>query len=237
MTSALRLLAASSLVALTACGWRSEGVHMDFSAVTAVPAEAQVDASGLHWTAPDGAEWTVSRGWVVVGAIEIFPCPPSALRKVWNELGYGTAHAHTVSRPTRIGEPSVVPALQEAGTATVLGTLHPPATQFCRVQVTLAPADEDASGLPGEVEMVGKTLWLDGTRAAPSAAPEAFHLESAGIQEVGIDVGPWSLDEEAPARSVAITLAPSSWLDGVDLTSTTPAVAALAAVAASTQVQ
>ncbi|HEY8208828.1 MAG TPA: hypothetical protein VIG99_15165 [Myxococcaceae bacterium] len=235
--SAVRTLALASVAVLAACGWRSEGVHMGFSAATAVPGSARVDASGLHWTAADGAELTIHRGWVVVSAIEIFPCPASTLRKVWNELGYGTAWAHTISRPTRIGEPSAVPALQEAGMAMPLGTLHPPATEFCRVQVTFAPADEDAAGLPAEVEMVGKTLWLDGERSLPPASPEPFHLESAGIQEVAFDVGPWSLDEETQARSAAVTLTPSRWLDGVDFTSTTPASAALAAVAASTQVQ
>lgn len=222
------------MIAVAACGWRSDGVRIDLAASTALPAPARADAAGLHWTAQDGTLVTVTRGWVTVSSIEIFPCPPSALRKVWNELGYGTARAHTTSNPTRLGAPTVVSALQEAGTAVPLGALRPPAVRFCRMRVTFEPADEDAASLPAEVDMVGKTLWLDGTRTPPSGTAQPFHLEASGIGTVELDIDPVELGEANLEASAVVELHPARWLDGVDLGSGAPGPAALDAVAAST---
>jgi len=225
---------ALSVAAAAGCGWRSEGVRLHAEASTALATPAYADAAGIHWTAQDGAEVTVTRGWVTVSALEIVPCPTSALRRVWNELGYGTAHAHTGSRPTRIGDPTVVSVRPDDGAPAPLGTFHPPAARYCRLLVTFAPADEDAALLPGEVDMVGKTLWLDGTRTPPSGTAQPFHLESAGSGTADLALGPVELDESNLEASQRVELSPAAWLDGVDLSGGDPGPAALAAVLAST---
>jgi len=228
------LCLALSVAAATGCGWRSDGVRLHMTASTALDAPAFSDAAGIHWTAQDGTEVTVTRGWVTVSALEIVPCPTSALRRVWSELGYGTAHAHTASRPTRIGDPTVVSARQDAGGRTLLGTFQPPAARYCSLLITFAPADEDAALLPTEVDMVGKTLWLDGTRTPPFGTVQPFHLESAGTGIADLALGPVQLDEANLMGSQPIDLHPAAWLDGVDFSAGDPGPAALAAVIAST---
>jgi len=83
------------------------------------------------------------------------------------------AHAHTSSTPTSTGEPSVVNILAVDGGLVDIGDLSPSVADYCGVDIDMLAADVDTANLPsgvGEPDMIGKTLFIEGTYAQVGGA-------------------------------------------------------------------
>jgi hypothetical protein len=176
-----------------------------------------------HWTEPrmfvaeagvpvrvDAAFWTNS-------SVEIGACPSASGQLL--ELLIPTAHAHGVAAPTRSAQPAVQSA---AGTGeTWLGTLTPPATEYCSVSYSMGPADADALDLDLAPEMLGLSLLVRGAFRAPDGSWHSFQMGSAAeltaVTDTFVD-----LDRSGQRARVEIDRDPAEWWAGIDFSAAVP---------------
>lgn len=212
------LVSALALLALCSCGSKVEGMQLHFNLALKAASTAQADGSSRTFTNAQGDRITLTRVYVNVSSVEIAACPKGAMWRWLQQLSpIGTAEAHTTSSPLKLGEPHVNGLGTVEGESRELGTLAPPPGSYCRANVVLEPADDDAEGLPSDVNMVGKTLLLEGQLVpAGGGAAQPFHVESSGTALVELTLEGLSLSEDAPEASRLISLAYDRWLEGVD---------------------
>jgi hypothetical protein len=220
MRSAAKLPA---LLLLAACGGgeRVEGLTLDLG-LTTTRARPTVDATDVRALITDeGAHATLSRALFTLGSVELFPCEETGWRRLLPGLSpVGTAWAHSVSSPRRLGTPHVLGLGRADGEVTALGVLRPPPGRYCRARLTFEPADSDARGLsaaangPESVDMVGRSLHVRGTLPS-SPEPWAFRVESRGRASVDVALEGLTLSEEAPRAALVFALAWDTWLDGM----------------------
>jgi hypothetical protein len=233
------LLCVSAVLGFTACGERVEGVRLDLGLAHVASSRGAVTEGPVRsFTRADGGHVTLTRGFVTLGSVELKPCEEGAGWRLLRALSpIGTAQAHSVASPRRLGTPHVSSLEAPDGAVLALGTLHPPAGRYCRARLGFEPADEDAEGLPSEdsgVDMLGRTLWLEGTVApASGGASRPFHLESSNVATVEVVLDGLTLSEDSLQAGQVFSLAYDTWLDGVDLGSPDAAASALDSVARS----
>ena len=161
-----------------------------------------------------GFEVELNHAYLSTAAVEIFACAP--LGAWWNQPWIRSAHAHSRGSPTLLGTPAVASWLGSRERF-VLGELTPPPATYCRAQQTIAAADADAVGLPADVDMVGKSLFVDGTYARPGDAPQAFVFSSTETltAQLGFDA-----IELTPRDKTRVTLllgtSREHWCDDID---------------------
>jgi hypothetical protein len=180
----------------------------------------------LHLRNDLGYSIELTRGYLVTSAVELVECPRlGALRQVGARMAgwmIGTARAHGLTSPTRLGAPLVEPLV---GQTASLGTLRPPPDRYCQLRVTLAPADGDARGLPEEVRFVGHTFYLEGRYRSPGgSADRTLAVLSSEAIEVTVPVSDLVLDGEAPRRRrLELSRNGERWFDGLELDALPPA--------------
>lgn len=173
-----------------------------------------------------GYEVTVERGWYVVSVVELRACPETTARGPfrWEQWSpFGTAWAHGESGPTRLASPTVDDLLRADDAPKTLGTLAPPVGDYCAVEVTLGPADADARDLPEIVDLVGKSIRVEGTFVPPAGgAATPFVLETglSALVSVSDPQTHVSLPEEGAASTVVLAAAYNRWFQGVELDGT-----------------
>ncbi|MBF5045278.1 hypothetical protein FGE12_22930 [Aggregicoccus sp. 17bor-14] len=242
----LSLPAMSALLLGAGCGEHEEGTELALTLEAAPQGSVSTDAQGRHFTLADGRKVTLTRGWVTLSSVELLPCvePASVSQRPRRlhlpafsvmDLFIGTAHAHTGGTPTKLGSPHVLGLDEADGTAMALGALHPPVGRFCAARLAFSPADDDAHDLPTAVDMVDRTLRLEGQVVpAGGGAPVPFTLESDAL--AGRDVtfaAPLELSESAPSTTLRLALAYDRWLEGVALGDAEAGAQAVQAVSAS----
>jgi len=223
------------LLALCACdGTREEGIRLHLGLVLKSERGAQGEGASRTFLNGQGDRITFTRAYVTLQSVEVRPCPRTGSAWRWLRAlsPIGTAEAHTVTHPTRLGTPHVSGLAQAEGAARELGTLHPPPGSYCQAFLVFGPADADAEGLPSEVNMVGQTLLLEGERLPADGGPaQPFRLESNGMINMAVPLEGLTLTADAPEASRVFALAYDRWLDGVDLAASDAAQQALENVA------
>jgi hypothetical protein len=143
--------------------------------------------------------------------VELSPCVRTVSRAY--DLLVPNARAHGTSTPTRLAAP-IVQSLESRGPLP-LGTLRPPATRYCAVNVTLAAADRDAAGLVHNPAMLEKSFEIRGTVGDGATPPREFAGSTAASARARVPV---ELDLESGAREVTLSIArdPARWF--VDVT-------------------
>jgi hypothetical protein len=236
-----RLVVSVLLVStLAACGAREEGMQLRLQLTHQPEHAAEVEGTTRSFTNSRGERITLTRAYVTVNSVEIFPCQTTSAWRRWMDWlsPIGTAHAHSHSSPLRMGEPHVDDLERPDGAAWELGTLQPPPGSYCRVRVVLGPADADAVGLPEGGAMTGKTLLLEGqVRSADGATSRDFHLESASVANAELPLEMLTLSPDAREASLLLTFAYDHWLEGVQWDSQETAAQALADVGGSIGLQ
>ncbi|RKH45739.1 hypothetical protein [Corallococcus sicarius] len=235
MTLFSRLALLLSVSALCACGERLDGVHvtlgLEHRAATPDVGGVGAQAGGRTFTRPDGQTLTLTRGYVTLGSVELKPCEEALGWRLLRALSpVGTAHAHSVGSPLKLGTPHVSGLERPDGDVLRLGTLRPPPGRYCRARLTFEPADADAEGLPPSdsgVDLVGKTLWLEGMRVpAGGGEPQAFRLVTSNLATVEVVLDGLTLSEDAPSAERVFVLAWDTWLADVDMEALEPRAAA-----------
>ncbi|RKH88042.1 hypothetical protein D7Y21_16455 [Corallococcus sp. AB045] len=228
-----------ALLALSACGERVDGMTVTLGLEHRATAQG-VQATGgeRSFTRADGQVLTLTRGYVTLGSAELKPCEEALGWRLLKALSpIGTAHAHSVGSPLRLGTPHISGLERPDGSVLKLGTVRPPPGRYCRARLTFEPADADAEGLPGAdsgVDMVGHTLWLEGTRVPSGGGePQPFRLVTSNLATVDVVLDGLTLSEDEPAAERTFALAWDTWLATVDLESPGAAASALDTVARS----
>jgi hypothetical protein len=112
-----------------------------------------------------GVDVRVTRGWVVPFSLELVECPPTgstttllsllAPRSAWAFHSANAVNPSTLrSAPVEsLGDP----VDRDVGDITL------PPQAYCAIHYLVARATRDSAGLPADVDMVDRSLWIDGT--------------------------------------------------------------------------
>ncbi len=213
-TSGLTAVVCAGWLAFAACS-SSEEQGLELTVMLAVsPAMAQDGVLELETDL--GYAVTLERAYITLGAVEIFDCDATgagALLKRWFEPT--TAFAHSTSSPTRLGAPFVASLLASGQGSREIGVLLPPPGNYCSTQVELAPADEDAQGLPDDVNMVGATLDVRGRWSDGGDSTGDFALHSAATSERSLTIA-LRLSGDRRKQTLTLEAALDHAFDGVD---------------------
>jgi hypothetical protein len=129
------------------------------------------------------------------------------------------AHAHTSATPTSTGVPHVINVMGEDGALNSIGTLSPPTGDYCGVDIDLLAADIDAENRPEDVDMVGKTLHIEGTYSLTAGGGGVVSI-STGFSLINRELSLSALmmiSDNNRNGSVDIAINYDTWFDMVDL--------------------
>lgn len=227
-------LALVGCVVLPRCGSHDEGIVLTIGLLHHYgPNEDGSTPAPYHsgevrnFTTDLGYGVLLEQGYITLASVEIQACPSTSA--AIERLVVSVAQAHTEASPTRLGEPHVESLLRADLEATDIGELNPPPGGYCLATVHFGPADDDATGLPENVEMVGLTVYLKGTFLAPGEhESQPFEIMSSGAEDAMLTL--WedatsnaslSLSAESPSGRLDIALLYDGWLDGIHLATET----------------
>ncbi|MFP2958174.1 hypothetical protein ACLEPN_10135 [Myxococcus sp. 1LA] len=216
----------AALLSLTGCGGGNHeaGMTLDLSLITARARPISGAAGARELMNDQGSRAVLTSGFVTLGSVELMPCAELGWKRLLRQLSpVGTAWAHTVSNPTRLGTPHVVSLGNEDGTVIRLGQVRPPPGRYCHARLTFEPADDDAEGLAAAaqgdapVDMVGRSLHLRGTLATgQDGEPQPFEASFQTRATVDVLLEWVTLSEEQPHAELVFALSWDTWLDGVN---------------------
>lgn len=203
-----------SWLAFSACSSSEEpGVELT---ITMAVAPGATDDGSMQLRTDTGYTVSLDRAYLGLGAVEIHGCDETggdALLRRW--FGPKLALAHTTSSPTRMGEPFVLSLLAGDRGPVEIGTLLPPPGDYCVTQVDLEAADDDARGLPDDVDMVGATLDVAGSWSNADESHQDFQWRTATGSERSLE-RPFSLSRDERQRTLALRAIVDHAFDGVD---------------------
>ncbi len=190
--------------------------HMSKDLAGNYPAHAANEAR--TFTTEGGTSVTLTKAYAVFESVELMACPQTAWQKFMHRLPMslfvGHAFAHSEASPTKISEPSVENIFSADLSARLLGSIEPPPGNYCALRVTIGPADFDTSNLPADVNMVGKSVYLQGTTSAGDFTIAAVGLASRYVQDLAFDA-PINIQADGQNHSVVIGMNYSQWLNGL----------------------
>ncbi len=207
---------ATCLTAGASCSSSEPGLSVE---VRLAPPSSPPSENGARTFSNDlGYEVVLSRGYLAVGGVELGECESTQLAPSL-ELPFGvkSAFAHSMSSPTRLGEPGVISLTATPDDAFLLGKLEPPPGDYCTLAVSLAAADGDALHLPTDEDVVGLTLYLEGTYKKGDGQPVPFEVSTDSTLDGSPTIGELSLGEDAETVvTFSIGSKGEHWFDGVD---------------------
>ncbi|WP_394842695.1 hypothetical protein LZC95_37185 [Pendulispora brunnea] len=211
------------LVSAVACsGSDSDGVSVavDLEA----PSSTKQSMVSKTWTTDLGFTVTLQDAYLATGSVEIVPCASAAQRlRLKDFFAVREAHAHVEGSPTKLGIPVVESLLAAGGTRVHVGTMAPPPNSYCQVRYGIHAADGDAVGLPSDVSMVGKSLYLRGTYSRAGGQPVAFEASSSNALEVTASVGETTLSSGGTQSAVLVVRkVADTWFDGIAFDTASP---------------
>ncbi len=167
---------------------------------------------GWSTTNDVGTTITVHRGWWVSFSADLVACDPSA--SLWDRLVPDAFAGHS----TTIGPATVSAPVVESLTAmqsTELGRVHLDANTFCQAHYLAARAPNDVKQPPTDVDMIGATLFIEGTYG-PAGTPFTIRNDMAHGRLIATQV-----DTSFADRTVELRRDPARMFDGVDFAGAT----------------
>lgn len=164
--------------------WSSEG------------AAIEPGGSGWETTTDRGYRVHVERGYLVDYSMELVECPKevreSDADSLWAwfaERAAWAGHMPTTPNPAAIHTPHI--EALHAPTNFEVGALLLAPQRYCRVHYLIARSNRSAVGLPDDVDMVERSLYVRGTyQAATTAAPSRFELGTSAANAVLTELFP-----------------------------------------------
>ena len=152
--------------------------------------------AGWQTTNDRGYRVHLERGYLVNYSMELVECPKEALESgtdpLWAWFPVQTAwagHMPTTPNPAAIHTPHI-----EALHAPVdfeVGSMLLAAQRYCRIHYLVARANRSAVGLPEDVDMVERSLWVRGTyQGAAAATAQPFELATSAANATLTDLFP-----------------------------------------------
>jgi hypothetical protein len=241
---AMLMGAASVAIMLLGCGGSGGGSSSEAGIGVEILAQPQptpnadnsitaLPAGRKEFDNNEGMRIAITRAYLVIGSVVLENnCDSSAFARIDLQalpraivnLLIPSAQAHTSATPTQTGEPNVINLLAADLAGVDIGDLAPSADDYCGITVNMSAADEDAVGLPEDVDMIGKTLHIEGSASIGSLAPD---IALPFVIETTVALLPASIafDEaltlDSSHRNAAVTLQINyqRWFDGVDFIS------------------
>lgn len=169
-----------------------------------------------------GYDVALDKLYVVLGGVELLPCsgaePTSILRALF---GPSIAHAHGVNSSTAWHAAVALAPTVDAG-SNAFATLHPPATDYCSVRLTLEAADDTVSWSPPDPELGGRSLYVQGSFEFGASEPQDFKYFSANsaskvltLVDRSGDAAVLSLSKENLRVTLRIELSYKQMFDGL----------------------
>lgn len=220
LTISLTLLSFVALqLAPAACG-SSEEAGLKVTIFMESPLSPPITSGERRLTTDLGYAVRLTRGYLSYQSVELSPCAGAA----WRRSGWiREAHAHGETSPTRLGLARIESLLTPPGMTDSLGELAPPPGRYCSVILGLHAADEDASGLPEDKAVLGKSVLVEGFYTPPGGDAEvAFVGSTSASASVTSAIGSLDLSEGGTHEAaITITAALEHLLDGVELNAST----------------
>ncbi len=189
MSKLLRIAAVS--VVLASCSSSDDpGIEVDVA--IASPSSPAVVEGVRTFETNQGHRIVLTKAYLATGSVGLLACLDHDHHHLtWGErlrrLIVADAHAHSMSSPVQLGIPVVESLLAPAGERIHVGTMEPPPGDYCGLRYAAFAADHDAAGLPEDVSMEGKTLYLEGLfEPADGSAAVAFQIDSAESFEIDL---------------------------------------------------
>jgi hypothetical protein len=207
---------AACLTAGASCTSSEHGLSVEIR--LAPPATPASENGARTFSSDQGYEVVLSRGYLAVGSVALGECDSARVAPSLElPLGVKSAFAHSMSSPTRLGEPGVISLTGTPDDAFLLGKLEPPPGDYCALTVSLAAADGDALHLPTDVDFVGLTLYVEGTYRKGDGQPVPFETSTDSALDGSPTIAELSLGEDADTVvTFSIGSKGEHWFDGVD---------------------
>lgn len=173
----------------------------------------------------DGGEIRLEQVALTVWSVELERCdrsPNPMIGALWPRIARAfdnRAWAHGEAAPNVISEPKVVLAAPSDGHHVDLGTMSPPADQYCSINILLKRADDDARRMQEAPAMQDRTALARGSWRAEDGTWSPFEMSSSKTLQRRIDLDqPLVLGDDTDVeRTFVIDLYPSAWFESVDV--------------------
>jgi hypothetical protein len=176
------------------------------------------NVSAKTFTTNRGVSLRIVRAFLVTHSAELLQCPPTAFERARSILAMRSAYAHGTATATRLATPVVEDMLRAPRASTFLGTLRPPPGDYCTLRYSIGAADDDALGLPTEVNIVGESLHIEGTYALvanPVSTP--FVIATSVSFDRDLELNRMMLSASGrQSAAIAIGKSMETWFDGID---------------------
>jgi len=217
---------------LTACGGGSggsttTGITANFNAThyqTAATGERlALSGNSRTFTNSEGVQITLTQAYLTIWSVRLdSECSDisfSAWLEAFGNVLLPTAQAHTDTTPTQLGVPNVLSLLNPDLAEIPLGNVTPPPDQYCGLTVELLKADDDAVGLPEEIDMVNRLLYLEGSYLSPgsnTAVPFILDTGKAAVPRKVLLSAPLSLSADNRTANLTLGIEYDRWFNGID---------------------
>lgn len=171
----------------------------------------------------EGTDIVLSKAYLVLWSVELETnCGNNQFVDLLQRIGgflISSAEAHSDEAPNLFSEPHVINILGEENTQR-LGAINPSANTYCGVSVEMLNADADANNLPADVDMMNKSLYLEGTyQLAGSDTPQSFQVSTGKslLTASRLFSPALSLDSANLSSDITVKIVYDRWFDGVDV--------------------
>jgi len=129
------------------------------------------------------------------------------------------AHAHTTPTPTSTGEPHVIDILAADNTPVAIGSMSPSVADYCGVNVDMIAADADTLELPSDIDMVGRSLYIEATYSGGPSGKGAFVVDTSAtlINRQFLLAALMMISADNPTDSITVGINYDTWFDGIHL--------------------
>ena len=200
---------------------------------------AEPNGNGWQTTNDRGYRVHVEHGYLADYSMELVECPKEAREldidsfSAWLPVRAAWAgHMPTTPNPAAIHTPHI--EALHAPTDFNVGSMQLAPQRYCRVHYLIARANRSAVGLPDDVDMVERSLYVRGTaQGAAATEPHPFELATSAANAVLTELFPPGrfgaqgaaiiVDTGRENARVVIHRQLKSLFDGVDFDTMTPA--------------
>lgn len=184
-------------------------------------------ATGLTPTSPAGAKTffntegvqiTLNKAYLTLWSVQLENDCNDASFAFFNWL-LPAVQAHADDSPTRMGVPNVIDLLGADSVALTLGSAGPPPGNYCGITVELSKADSDAQYLPKTVDMINRTLYIEGEYIPlGSVVSVPFVIDSERtLRESRLRYAvPLTLSSSERQATTTLSIIYDRWFDSVD---------------------
>lgn len=125
----------------------------------------------LVFTNAEGVKITLTHAYLTIWSIELgSDCQKELLTSIGHwflDFWLPPAQAHAQPAPTRLSVPNVIDLKTVKHEPIQLGSIQPPVGQYCNMIVEVMKADSDTQNLPEEINMINKSVWIEGDYVLP----------------------------------------------------------------------